>query len=360
MKTPSLFISQTRVDQLSLSWVKSSGSYVVQHAVQSDFSDASQVYSGTGTNCAVNVSLGTHYFRVRNSDSSIWYDASFTVAYEPETTAFISKIISVLGSDTTNKPIAIDNLVKGLKRLKTHGVSVWDKMRAIYPRYGTVFGSQNLNLKNVDLFPITNVGTPTRTLGATDYNGISQAELTGLRPKERLEPNDVYLSIYSFENVSAIAFDIACRSNTFRFGIQIYAGSLGMACYLTGDSSQIASLYPHRGDGRFVAKRKDNNVTMMRGDSVQRSTKTTGNITLPDQDICLGAINNLGTPSTFSTKRQGVVMIGNWVSDYTDYQLNNLIRQYYIDIGLITGDPLFDVDGNLDFSGILTANIILN
>jgi len=349
----SLFATLKRIDQISLSWNQEEGTFELQHDINSNFSTATTIYEGQAFNYIYTCTIGTHYFRVR-LNSGDWFSTSIAVAYEPETTAFINKIIADNGSDVTNKPGAIDNFIKGLKR-----IDAWRKMKAIYLRYGSTFATQKLNLVNVNLFEIQNVNTPTRSLASTDYNGISNAENTGLIPQERLTADDVYLSIYSFDNVASNSFDIASRSGTFRMGIQLYAGSTGMSCYLTGDGSIFASLTIHRTDGRFVAKRKGTNITMMQGNGVQRKGIITGNVTLPTQPLYFGAINNLGSPTGYSTKKQGVAMIGEYLSDKQDIEIQSLVEQYYVDVGLVSTSSFMEGDSFSD-SGILRDDLVLN
>ena len=72
-------------------------------------------------------------------------------------------------------------------------------------------------------------------------------------------------------------------------------------------------------------------------------------------------LNNLGSPAagSWSPRKQGVVMIGQWVSDFSDIQLESLINQYYVDIGLIT-TASFMVGDSLSDTGILRDDAIIN
>lgn len=348
----------TRHDTVLLTWDDiGASSYTVQRATASDFSDAVQIYNNTFTTfSSYGTDIGTYYYRIK-ADSGPWTNLTLVIAYEAETTAFINKVITENGSDPTNKPKAIDNLIKGMKR-----VGAFSKMKAVYPRYGTTFNSQKLNLIDPNTFALSTFGTLTRSLAEVDYNGASGYESTGLTPSVELDGDDVYTSVFIKENTTSISCDLGSRSGTLRFGIYTYAGSTGSRVYLTGDgTAQNNTSLPavqKNTLGRFVGKRKSGNVKIIQGHQVNYQSKETGNTTLPSQPIFLGAINNLGSAATFSNRKQQVAMIGAWVSDFVDRELEALCNQYAIDIGLVT-TPSFMEGGVFSTSGILRRDSVI-
>lgn len=207
--------------------------------------------------------------------------------------------------------------------------SLFNKMLAVYPLIGADSLGQKVNAVNPGTYDLTFYGTETFSANGCEFNGSSGYADTKLNPTTAGLTNDsTHWSIYITENVKETAYDIGIMYPNTRYwamftrdadymGANAYAAASGYVFVANTDSR-----------GFFVLSRTASNHLEIYKNNVSKDTETTLAGDLPNSwTIYIGAANNSGKGSNFSSKNFAFASVGKGLSDDDVAKLSSIVNK---------------------------------
>lgn len=231
-------------------------------------------------------------------------------AFDADAQAFIT---AAAITDVTQQN-AINTLVLALK-----GYSIWTKFKAIYPIVGGTASQHKFNLKDPrDLdaaFRLTFATgwthsatgmTPSLTFANTFFNSNSFGLL-----------NSHHISYYSRSNLNltqveignqlgASATNLSARFSNISY-FRINATTVSILGYISAADTDSRAFY--------IGNRTASNVVNGWRNSVKIISGTVASVSLPNNNMYIGAYNNAGTASNNTTKQCAFASIGDGLTD---------------------------------------------
>lgn len=230
-----------------------------------------------------------------------------------------------------SQQIAVDNLVRGLKLN-----NLWNKMLAIYPFVGGTANSHKFNLKDPRdtdaAFRLSFSGTWTHSATGALPNSLNGYANTFLVPNTVLTLSSIHISKYNRNNRPSI--DIRDGSATINGAVTSFIQwNYGFANGVLGSSSlddgRIDWSNAIGSAGFFnLSRTATNSFKSFRNGLQLGNTKTSTITNLPTLPIFLGALNNIGTPTSFNGLEAAFVSIGTGLTDGEVRIFNNIVQNY--------------------------------
>jgi hypothetical protein len=227
---------------------------------------------------------------------------SIAGSYDSDAQAYITAASVSAGAHSD----AVDAFVTGLK-----SASLWTKMRAYYPLYGTAYSTSKFNLKdtaNTDAAGrLTEFGSFTYAAdGATMTTSVSGDRLsTNILDNDAfLGQNDICLFVASKTNVDELKIDIGSNSGatTALYMVTRTGGNFWGAAFCSPDQSAASS----SSIGRFYLSRTASNAFAGYKNGSSIFAGTTASDTPPGNDISLFNISGGGLHSTKKLTAGGI------------------------------------------------------
>jgi len=226
-------------------------------------------------------------------------------------------VMAFLAATGITDPIieaAITNLVADLKV-----AGIWTKMKAIYPFVGGTATTHKYNLKDPQdtnaAFRLSFSGGWTHSANGALPNGTNAFADTFFQPSTNLSNYSVSLGYYSRTNNPAnTTVDIGSLSaGNFMHMHLRYTGDIWYALLQQTIIDQVAN---SDSSGFFVGNRNsDSQKKHFRNGANLGTITTLVSATLSTQNIYLGALNNSGNASNFSSKQTAFASIGDGLTD---------------------------------------------
>lgn len=254
---------------------------------------------GTSIKCTV---TATNFTGSATADSNT---VTPTSSVDPDAQAFIT---AASITDPTQQS-AINQLVVDLK-----GYGVWTKLRACYPMVGGSATSHSYNLKNPSQFQITWSGGITHSANGVLFGGVNGYGNTGYNQTTVGDTlNSAHLSYYSRTNSNGTEVEIGVQNPSANYNI-LEIRTSGTTYFL-----QNQNLFTTASDsdsrGFYLGNRQASNDIDGWRSGVKLVNGTTASDRLPNANIFIGAFNNVGIPSTYTTKQCAFASIGQGLSD---------------------------------------------
>lgn len=247
-----------------------------------------------------------------------------SVQPDPDTKAFLQ----ATGINNTVIEVAVNNLVVNLK-----DANLWTKLKALWPMVGGTADTCKYNLKNPAANTLTFVNAPTIDADGVSWNGTTQYANTNLAPGTAglTGMHIMYYSLTASPVTARVQMGSRTGSNLARIVLNS-TGTSKLAVWLGGTTSSIGEHIKHTAtsQGLFVASWV--NGTTIRahqnGVSLGTSSQVAGSIAAITNNMYLGAYNDAGTPSLFTSMKCGVASIGDTFSDAEAITYSNIINQF--------------------------------
>lgn len=222
---------------------------------------------------------------------------------------------------------AINQLVVDLK-----GYSIWTKFKAIYPIVGGSASSHKWNLKDPrDLdaaFRLTfSSGWTHSANGMTPSNAYADTFLT---PSTSLSLNSAHLSYYSRTNSNGAEVEIGVNTSNYYNLLEIRTSG---TTYFLINQSPLTTASDSDSRGFYLGNRQASNDIdgWRKGVKVVNGTAVSG--ILPTHKIYIGAYNNNGTASAFTTKQCAFASIGDGLTDTDAANFYTAVQAFQTTLG---------------------------
>lgn len=259
-------------------------------------------------------------------------------------TAFDSSVVSFLnatGIASTNIVNAINNLVlnyKGRGNLNS-SVDLWSKTYAIYPFASEDTSGSSYNLKNVSQYVLNFNGTwmASSTIGIIG-NGTDAYVDTNFNPFNILSPNSGRAGVYINSNAIEDSYDIGAvesggttkdLSVASRWSSSPYNNNF-LASY--GDQAALGNVANTDSKGLFTVNRNSSTITTGYKNGIEVISKSQTEY-LPNLNLYIGASNNGGTASSYSTRGYTFALIGQGLTIAESLLEYQIILQFQKDMG---------------------------
>jgi P2-related tail formation protein len=256
--------------------------------------------------------------------------STLTQALDTDAYAFI---VAAGISDQTQQD-ALNELVLELK-----AQSLWAKIQAIYPMVGGSAAAHKYNLKNpLDTnaaFRLLFVGSWTHGATGATPNGINAYANTFYTPSVNGALTSQHISYYSRSNASGAYIEMGVTGSASSAGEgQLYvspnvSGTAFKAVNTTGNASSTginAAAY-------FIASRSNATFFRLHRNGVQVFNDSGIPNTISNKNIYMGARNNNGTASAFSTRECGFATVGEGLTAVEAVTLNTIVQSFLTTLG---------------------------
>lgn len=251
----------------------------------------------------------------------------YAAPLDPDCAAFLT------ATGITNPTIsgAVCTLVTSLK-----SANLWTKLNAIYPMVGGTATTCKFNLKNPAdtnaAFRLNFVGGWVFSSNGALPNGVNTYADTFLNPATTLTLNSSHISYYSRTNINQAAAEIGAFEglSTSQINIRylnttyyrINAVSTNWVTFADTDSSAF-----------YLSNRTASNILNGWRNSVKVATGSAVSTFLSSFNYYLGAINNTGSASFFSSKQCAFATIGSGLTDGEAATLYTIIQTFQTTLG---------------------------
>tara|TARA_R110000868_G_scaffold88724_6_gene247240 strand:- start:3047 stop:4708 length:1662 start_codon:yes stop_codon:yes gene_type:complete len=276
--------------------------------------------------------------------------------------AFIFRVEAAGGTLTTTEKNSINTLVIRLKAL-----SLWTKMKALYPMVGASAVACAQNLKSSD-YTATFFGGLTYASTGVTGNGSTGYINTGLTPSTALTNANHHISFYSRTNptpTNGIDMGVGEASNGysspfFRIRVDGFYGLTNTFKYDCGDVAAYGSVTSTVTDsrGHFIGNILNTSNRKTYKDGVVSGTNTTLiNNQLGTGPIYIFATNNMpSTPGLYTNKECAFTSIGDGLSDTEAANFYNAVQEFQTLLGRQIGAPaVSDVDASAFIARVYAA-----
>jgi hypothetical protein len=232
------------------------------------------------------------------------------LSYDADAQAFFDRVTAAGGTLSTTEKDAVSTLVLSLKIN-----SLWTSMVAIYPMVGASAAACAQNLKSSSYTGTFSSGWTFASTGATP-NGTNAFMDTALVPNSILTQNSSHLSFYSRSNVAAsVSTEIGSLSNAGPSYFQLYAYYTGNIYYNLLATSTVVSVANTNSLGFFNGNRNSSTNISNFKNGTNLGNVTSISVGLNNKNVYVGALNNDGTITSYSTKECAFASIGAGLSD---------------------------------------------
>ena len=262
----------------------------------------------------------TQINEVRIGSTLVWSYSSF----DPDAQLFITNAAI---TDTTQQT-AINQLVLDLK-----SYGIWTKMKALYPFVGGTAAQHKYNLRNpLDTdaaFRLVFNGGWTHSANGALPNGTNAFAETFYNPSLNESLNSTHLSYYSRTN-SVINNQVEIGANapahflSYRFEPTITYQGLNSADASRASITPTNNLYIGNRIASTTAK------FFRAGSLIYADNKTSTSI--PNQSITIGALNNNGTKSFFTSKETAFNSIGDGLTDTEASNMYTAVQNFQVSL----------------------------
>lgn len=227
-------------------------------------------------------------------------------------------------TDSTQKS-AINTLVLGLK-----SDNLWTKMKAVYPFVGGTATSHKFNLMNpVDsdaAFRLVFNGGWTHSATGAKPNGTNGWANTYVNGSVVLSQNSTHLSYYSRTQSNGVEVEIGAGSTSNGSLIEIRTS--GITYYRVNSAASYITYSDSDSRAFYIANRSASNIVNGWRNSTKVTTGTTASTTPYNDNIYLGAFNDTGITSFYSTKECAFASIGDGLTDTEASNLYTLVQAF--------------------------------
>jgi len=237
--------------------------------------------------------------------------ASQIASFDADALAFFARVTAAGGTLSATEKIATNQLVLDLK-----ANSLWTPMKAIYPMVGASAAACAQNLKSSSFTgTFTSTGWTFASTGVTP-NGTSAYFNTTLVPSTNISSqNSNHLSFYSRSSQigSATMGEMGSYAGTSYFHSHIrYSGDL---YYMLLAAGSVGTVSNNTSLGFFNGSRiNSTNVNHLRN-GVSLGNPLIASVAMNSYSISIGALNNSGIISNYSTKECAFASIGDGLTD---------------------------------------------
>jgi hypothetical protein len=233
-------------------------------------------------------------------------DISGAPTTDPDAQAFIT---AAAITDPTQQA-AINTLVVDLK-----GYSIWTKFDAIYPMVGGLATAHSYNLRNTANFQLTFSGGWTHSSTGAKPNGTNAFANTNYKRFVNGTQNSGHLSYYSRTNATASQIEIGAVGTGNTYDLLQIRTSGTTYYFINNNPAYITSAADSDSRAFYIANRQASNDI----DGWRSGTKVVNDTGLsaspPNFNCYLGALNNQGATSNYSTKECAFSTIGQGLTD---------------------------------------------
>jgi hypothetical protein len=246
-----------------------------------------------------------------------------TPAVDPDAQAFIT---AAAITDPTQQS-AINTLVVDLK-----GYNVWTKMKAIYPMVGGTNSQHTWNLKNTAQFQISWQGGVVSSANGVQFNGMNSYGITGYNQTTVVDTlNSSHLSFYSRTNSNGLEIEIGVQQPSSNYNL-LEIRTAGTTYFLSNQSA-ITSIADGNSLGFYLTNRQASNDIDGWKNGVKLINATTASNSLPNANIYIGALNNLGNTAFYSTKECAFASIGDGLTDTEAANFYTAVQAFQTTLG---------------------------
>lgn len=240
--------------------------------------------------------------------------------YDPDALNYFNAASIV---DATERNAA-NTLIKDLK-----GYGLWDLITGLYLISPTSLAAAAVNAKTPGTFNITWVNSPTLTSTGVDFNGTTQYGRTGIIPDTHLTTNNVHLSYYSREDIAEASHVLGCggavpANNSLHLVPEWSNNLMYFNSYNTGQHAYAVGV----STGHFLGSRRTATDTEIYRNGSSLETEATGGGTPPSVELYIGALNNNGAPSAYSTRQCAFASVGLSMTDAQAANFYTAVQAY--------------------------------
>lgn len=230
---------------------------------------------------------------------------------QPSGDADAQAFITAAGITDSTQKSAIETLVTDLK-----GYGIWTKMKAIYPFVGGTATTHKYNLKDPQdtdgAFRLVFYGGWTHSSTGALPNGSNAYANTKYNPNVSGSLNSGHLSYYSRTNSNLTEVEIGAQSGPGSSLLEIRTSG---TTYSIINSNTYMTYSDANSLGFYKANRTASNVTNAWKNGVKLVDSSLTSSALVNNEIYLGAFNNGGNISFYSTKECAFASIGDGLTD---------------------------------------------
>ena len=243
---------------------------------------------------------------------------------DPDAQAFIT------AASITNptQQAAINQLVVDLK-----GYSIWIKFDAIYPMVGGGATAHSYNLKNTANFQLTFSGGWTHSSTGAKPNGTNAFANTNYKRFVNGSQNSGHLSYYSRTNATASQIEIGAVGTGNTYDLLQIRTSATTYYFINNNPAYITSAADSDSRAFYVANRQALNDI----DGWRNGTKVVNDTGLsatpPNFNCYLGALNNQGVTTNYSTKECAFASIGQGLTDTEAANFYTAVQAFQTTLG---------------------------
>jgi len=242
--------------------------------------------------------------------------------FDSDAQAFFTRVTVAGGTLSATEKLATNQLVVDLK-----SAGIWSSMKAIYPMVGASASACAQNLKSSSFTGTFSSGWTFASTGVTP-NGTSAYLNTNYNQTTAGDSlNSAHLSFYSRTNVNTAQVEMGIQNPISTYNI-LELRTAGIT-YFNINSSVNATYTDANSLGFYVGNRQAATDLDLWKNGTKVINGTTISSFLPNDNIYIGAINNIGTAASFSTKQCAFCSIGSSLTDtqavdfYTNVQTFN-------------------------------------
>jgi hypothetical protein len=232
------------------------------------------------------------------------------IGLDPDAVAFLT----AAGITDATITLAIETLVLDLK-----GYGIWTKMKALYPFVGGTAVTHKFNLKDPQdtnaAFRLAFSGGWTHSATGAKPNGVNSFANSFLNQLLNGQQDSAHISYYSRTTSNGAEIEIGSTTNNFANGSLIEIRTSGITYYKVNTTSNYMTYTDPDAKGFYMANRTLSNLTNAWKNGIKESQASTASNTPANNNVYLGAVNNVSTPQFFTTKECALASIGDGLTD---------------------------------------------
>jgi hypothetical protein len=244
-----------------------------------------------------------------------------------EANTYLSAVVSAGGTVTSPMSAATVTLFTSL-----FSNNIWNSLTAFYPILGGVQNSHAINGKNPGTNDLVFSGSWTHNASGMTGNGTTGVANTGINDSTLTDNR--HLSIYSRTNITSGAVDIGCLApSTYGSYLQLrmtdFISRVGVKSILGQDQSGAYDYANTTSSGFFITTSPSSRQVYQNGTIKATLGNVVGNAGL---SIYIGALNNNGTASSFSTRQYCFASVGTNISSVAT-TFSTVVNTYQTSLG---------------------------
>jgi hypothetical protein len=276
-------------------------------------------YIGNGLNDTESSNI---YTAVQTFQTTLSRAVGPQIVSDADAQAYINRVYTAGGTLTNTEATAVNQLTIDMK-----ASNVWTSMKAVYPMIGSSAASCAQNLKSSSFTGTFTSGWTFASTGVTG-NGTSAYMNTNYNQTTAGDSlNSAHLSFYSRTNVNTAQVEIGIQNpiNTYNL-LELRTAGI---TYFPINTIILSTYTDANSLGFYVGNRQAATDLDLWKNGTKVINGTTISSVLPNANIYIGAMNNLGSAANFSTKQCAFSSIGDGLTDlqasdfYTNVQTFN-------------------------------------